>query len=185
MIDIILESFLEGARQGGCETEAVNLSSYQFQSCIGCERCRETNRCKGLQDDMQLIYPKLLESHGLVLVSPTHNYNVTAWMKAFIDRLYCFYGYTDERTRGWWSTLADQGRKAVLCAIGEQPDPEEGIGLTLTAMKAPIEALGYEVVAELPIIGVFDKGMIRDNPDNCEKARKMGYELAHTMDTNQ
>ena len=179
--DILLQSFLEGARRGGCDTEVINLTDYQFQSCIGCERCRKNNRCEGLQDGMQLIYPKILESKGLVLVSPTHNYNVTAWMKAFIDRLYCFYGYTDTRPRNWWSTLADQGRRAVLCAIGEQPDPEEGIGLTMIAMKSPIEALGYDVIGELPIIGVFDKGMVRDNPDNLIKAEQLGYELAQSL----
>jgi len=179
--DILLKSFLDGVRRGGSDTEAINLSDYQFQSCIGCERCRKNNRCEGLQDGMQLIYPKLLESQGLVLVSPTHNYNVTAWMKAFIDRLYCFYGYTEERPRNWWSTLADQGRKAVLGVIGEQADPEEAIGMTMTAMKLPIEALGYEVIGELPVTGVFDKGMIRNNPDNSERAEQLGYELSQAL----
>ncbi|GCA65007.1 hypothetical protein KIPB_015998, partial [Kipferlia bialata] len=31
------------------------------------------------------LYPKVIEAQGLVLVCPVHNYNITAWMKAFID----------------------------------------------------------------------------------------------------
>jgi len=179
--DFLLKYVLEGARRGGAAVEEIRLYEYQFQPCIGCEKCRKRNRCEGLQDGMQLLYPKILEARGIVLVSPTHNYNVTAWMKAFIDRLYCFYGYNDERPRGWWSILAGQGRKAVLGVIGEQADPDEAVGLTMTAMKLPIEALGYEVVGELPITGVFDKGMIRNNPDNRKKAEQLGYKLAQSL----
>jgi multimeric flavodoxin WrbA len=179
--DVLLKSFLGGASQAGVSGEHVRLSEYQFQSCIGCEKCRKTNRCEGLQDGMQILYPKILEAKGIILVSPTHNYNVTAWMKAFIDRLYCFYGYTNDRPRNWWSVLAGQGRKAVLGVIGEQADPQEAIGLTLTAMKLPIEALGYDVIGELPVVGVFDKGIIRNDQDCLEKARQMGYELAQSI----
>jgi multimeric flavodoxin WrbA len=179
--DILVKAFLSGASRGGADGELVRLADYQFQSCIGCEKCRKTNRCRGLQDGMQLLYPKILEARGMVLVSPTHNYNVTAWMKAFIDRLYCFYGYTDDRPRGWWSVLADQGRKAALGVIGEQADPEEAIGLTMTAMKLPIEALGYEVIGEVLVVGVFDKGGIRNDPDRLEKAQQLGYELAQSI----
>ena len=179
--DTLLQYVLDGARRGGAAVEQIRLFDYQFQACIGCEKCRESNRCEGLQDDMQLLYPKVLEARGIVLISPTHNYNVTAWMKAFIDRLYCFYGYNDERPRGWWSTLADQGRKAVLGVIGEQADPDEAIGLTMTAMRLPIKALGYEVIGELPISGAFDKGIIRNNPENRKNAEQLGYTLAQRL----
>lgn len=94
---------------------------------------------------MSLIYPGILESQGLILVSPTHNYNVTAWMKAIIDRLYCFYNFDDKRPRGWSSRLAGQGRKAVLAAICEQKNKDD-MGFTLDAMRLPLEALGYEII---------------------------------------
>jgi multimeric flavodoxin WrbA len=179
--DVLLKNILRGANQAGVSSEQIRLCEYQFQSCIGCEKCRKTNQCEGLQDGMQLLYPKILEAKGMVLVSPTHNYNVTAWMKAFIDRLYCFYGYTDERPRNWWSILADQGRKAVLGVIGEQADPEEAVGLTLKAMKLPLEALGYEVIGELQVVGVFDKGIIRNNRNYLIKAEKLGNDLARRV----
>ena len=54
---------------------------------------RETNECLAFQDGMQLLYPKIRGSRGLVLVTPVHNYNLTAWMKAFIDRTYCLYSF--------------------------------------------------------------------------------------------
>ena len=42
----------------------------------------------------------LLEARGLILVSPTHNSNVAAWVKNFVDRLYCLYIFDDSRPSG-------------------------------------------------------------------------------------
>jgi multimeric flavodoxin WrbA len=181
--DILLRRMLEAAGKEGIMTEAVFLRDYQYQPCIGCEKCRKDDLCTGLNDGMQLIYPKVIESRGLIMVSPTHNYNVTAWIKAFIDRLYCFYTYTNDHPRGWSSKLAGQGRKAVLGVIGEQTDPDEAIGLTLQAMKLPLEALGYEIVDELPVIGLFQKGKINEEPATLQKAGEIGVKLARTLKT--
>jgi multimeric flavodoxin WrbA len=68
--DILLQRLLKGARDEGAATEEVLLRDYQFQPCIGCERCRKDKRCTGLQDGMQLIYPKILEAGGMVVISP-------------------------------------------------------------------------------------------------------------------
>ena len=175
--DILLKQALKGAKNVGVAVEEVQLRDYQYQSCIGCEKCRKGKQCTGLQDGMQLIYPKIIEARGLILVSPTHNYNVTAWMKAFIDRLYCFFDFTDDRPRGWSSRLANEGRKAVIAAVGEQPDQKEAIGLTLEAMRLPVSALGYEIVDELPVIGIFDKGMIKEKLQVLRSAEELGSRL--------
>ena len=179
--DILLKHLLKGARNAGASIEEVHLRDYQFQPCIGCERCRKDKQCTGLQDGMQLIYPKIRESRGLILISPAHNYNITAWMKAFIDRLYCLYNFTNDRPRRWSSQLGEQGRKAVIAAVGEQASREEGMGLTLEAMRLPIEALGYEVVGELPVFGIFDKGLVKENPQILRDAEAQGSNLALSL----
>ena len=179
--DILLKHILSGAMNAGAATDGVHLRDYQFQSCIGCEKCRKAKQCLGLQDGMQLIYPKIIESKGLVLISPTHNYNVTALMKAFIDRLYCFYNFSDDRPGSWSSRLAGQGRKAVIASIGEQANGEEGTGFTLDAMRLPIEALGYKVIGELPVLGIFDKGGINKQQHLLEKAEQLGSQLARRL----
>jgi len=176
--DILLKQIIKGSKNKGIAAEEVQLRDYQYQSCIGCEKCRKGNQCKGLQDGMQLIYPKIIEARGLILVSPTHNYNVTAWMKAFIDRLYCFYNYTNDRPRRWSSQLAGERRKAIIASVGEQASREEAIGLTLEAMRLPINALGYEIVDELPVIGIFDKGKVNERLPILQNAEELGNSLA-------
>lgn len=178
--DILLREILAGAAEAGATTEAVQLRDLHFQSCIGCEQCHPDNICK-VKDDMQQLYPKISTARGLVIVSPTHNYNITALVKAFIDRMYCYFGFTDDRPRGWWSTLADQGRRAALVVIGEQPDADEAIGLSMTALRLPIASYGYEIAGEIPVIGIFDKGGVCEYPDVLSDTRNLGFEMAKTL----
>ncbi|HPJ94524.1 MAG TPA: flavodoxin family protein [Deltaproteobacteria bacterium] len=178
--DVLLDHIITGATLMNLETERILLRDCQFQPCIGCERCRKDRICTGLHDDMTPLYNKIVRASGLVLVSPVHNYNVTAWMKAFIDRLYCFYDFTDDRPRGWSSRLADQGRKAVVAAVCEQASRDD-LGFTLEAMRRPLEALGYEIVGELAVFGIFDQGKVRDNPEVLSQATRLGSELAEAL----
>ena len=92
--DILVRHFLKGVQDLNITAEEVQLRDYQIQSCIGCEKCRKDKICTGIQDEMTLLYPKIIEARGLILVSPVHNYNIAALMKSFIDRLYCFYNFS-------------------------------------------------------------------------------------------
>lgn len=180
--DLLLQQVLAGAAEQGAEIQTIQLRDLDFLGCIGCERCRKRGLCVGLKDDLTPLYPRLLEAQGLVLVSPTHNYNVTAWMKAFIDRLYCFYHFEDDRPRSWSSLLAGQGRKAVIVAICEQSEASD-MGFTLEAMRRPLEALGYEVTDELAVLGVFDGGAVAKKRAVMQRAKKLGGELARSLST--
>ncbi len=171
--DTLLGQILGAAQEGGARTEQVRLPDLQFQPCVGCELCRRNGRCTRFDDDMTELYPKIVEAKGLVLVCPVHNYNVTAWIKAFIDRLYCFYNFNDNRPSGWSSKLAGQGRKAVIAAVCEQEDKKD-MGFTLEAMRMPLEALGFEVIEELPVLRIFEAGRVSEHPEVIAEARRLG-----------
>ncbi|WP_027183436.1 flavodoxin family protein [Desulfovibrio inopinatus] len=177
----LLRAILEGVTmEDNTSTHCVHLRDYRYEPCIGCEKCRKDKICTRFHDGMTLLYPELLNSRGLVLISPVHNYNITAWMKAFIDRLYCFYEFKDTRPRQWSSNLAEQGRKAVIVAIAEQENKKD-MGFALDAMHMPLEALGYEIITEIPVLKIFDRGGIQSHPDILEKAKQSGAQLAHTL----
>lgn len=175
--DILLKTIMSGVRQERLPSAYYNLTDIHFQGCIGCEKCRKTKICTGLMDGLSIFYPKLVSAKGLVLVSPTHNYNVTSWMKAFIDRLYCFYDFENNRPRSWSSNLANQNRKAVVAAICEQESADD-MGFTMDAMKKPLEALGYEVVGELSVFKIFDKSNVKKDKDAIDQAYEYGRKLA-------
>jgi hypothetical protein len=55
------------------------------------------------------------------------------------------------------------------------------MGFALEAMRLPLEALGYEIVAELPVLRLFDRGVIRDHQELLEQARQAGRKLAEAL----
>jgi len=52
------------------------------------------------------------------------------------------------------------------------------MGFTLDAMRLPLEALGYEVIDELPVFGVFARGKIKEKKRTLIKASELGKRLA-------
>ena len=178
--DVLLQYIIKGVTEAKMDAVSLHLRDFHYQGCIGCEMCRKDKICTRLKDGMSLIYPEIIESQGLVLVCPTHNYNVTAWMKAFIDRLYCFYDFDNNRPRGWSSRLAGQGRKAVLAAICEQENIED-MGFTLDAMRLPLKALGFDIIGELPVFRIFDKAKVKQEKLILDKAIKLGSDLAKSI----
>ncbi|HDR15060.1 MAG TPA: flavodoxin family protein [Desulfobacteraceae bacterium] len=162
------------------DTEVIQLRDIRYQGCIGCEKCRKDGICTGLTDGMSLVYPYILEARGLVLVSPAHNYNITSWMKAFIDRLYCFFNFDDNRPRSWHSRLAGQNRKAVLGAVCEQKNTGD-MGFTLDAMRYPLQALGYEIFGEIPVYGIFDRGKIKEKDEVLADAENLGFDFGKLL----
>ena len=178
--DIVMKHILSGAKGSGVAVEDVHLRDYQFQPCIGCEKCRKDKICTGLNDGMNLLYPKIIQARGLVLLSPTHNYNVTAWMKAFIDRLYCLYEFDNNRPRGWSSRLAGQGRRAVIVAVCEQQDKKD-MGVTIEAMRLPLQVLGYEVFEEFPVFKIFDRGGVKKEIEVLTRVSELGRRFARSI----
>ena len=176
----LLAEVLHGVSDAGGETSAVSLSGYTIEGCLGCERCRRDLTCTRFNDGMTLLYPRIMDADALVLGSPVYHYNVTSQMKAFIDRLYAFYDFTDDRPRGYSSRLADRERKAMVFAVGEQADPAD-LGVALEALSLPLRPLGYEVVAELPVLSCFEPGIVGKKKEVLEQGYRCGRELASAL----
>ncbi len=179
--DTILRQVLKGVHSLDVAGEGITLGELSFSGCIGCEACRADKICTTLHDSMSELYPQIITCQGLVLVCPVHNYNITAWMKAFIDRLYCFYEFDNTtRPRKWSSRLAGQRRKVTICVICEQASQED-MGLAIPALQLPMEALGYEVVEVLPVFKIFEKGAVKKHKEIMDKAYQLGVRLAESL----
>jgi multimeric flavodoxin WrbA len=84
---ILLEQALQGARQEGAETELYSIAGKTIEPCNACGGCRKTAECT-IKDDMQELYPKLLEADGIIFGAPVYFYSINAQAKAIIDRTY-------------------------------------------------------------------------------------------------
>jgi len=166
----VLAEILAGAEHAGASTEEVQLSSFSIEGCIGCERCRKDKTCTQFFDGMHLLYPKIEAADGLIIGSPAYNYNVTPWMKAFIDRLYPFFNFTEPRPGPYTARLAGKGRQALVFAVCEQLDPKEA-GYTLPSMRDAIRVLGYQIQAEMTFPGHF----YLHSAQKCDETKKRAF----------
>ena len=178
--DILMERILAGGTASGLKGEAVYLRRLNYRPCIACEKCREAKKCVGLDDDMQTLYPKIEAAKGLILVSPTHFYTVSAMMKAFIDRLYCYFDFDEPRPGPWKSRLAKMRKSAVIGAVCEQNDPRD-MGCTLEVMQQSLDALGFRLAGQMAVLATFDKGKVAGNRSALEDADKLGRRLAKAL----
>jgi multimeric flavodoxin WrbA len=86
--EILLQEFLSGARSAGAETETVYLQEKKIHPCVGCFTCWvKTPGVCIFKDDMPELLEKVRGCDILVYAFPLYNYNMTAIMKAFQERL--------------------------------------------------------------------------------------------------
>lgn len=173
---VLVQKALEAARRNGAKTEIVFLSDYRIADCAGCEGCRRNYRCV-VADDMQKIYPLLWQADGLILGSPTYFYNISAPVKALLDRCYCFEAFDDNDRSVWMGVHEALGLKyAAVIAVCEQ-NTEEDMGFTEAAMTLPLEALGYRVIDKVKVLRVFEAGRVVDEKEFVQAAAKAGEKL--------
>lgn len=72
----------------GIETELVQLSAKRIHGCIACYKCFENGnqRCAVKKDAANEYIEKMIKADGIILGSPSYFQDVTAEMKALIDR---------------------------------------------------------------------------------------------------
>jgi multimeric flavodoxin WrbA len=70
------------------ETEMIQLSGQKIKGCIACYKCFENKdqRCSVKNDIVNDCIEKMLQADGIILASPTYFADVSAELKALIDR---------------------------------------------------------------------------------------------------
>lgn len=87
--EIMVQAVLDSAKEAGAEIELVSMAGKTIRPCDACHSCVESGECK-IKDDMQEIYPKLLEADGIVFGTPVYFWTLSAQAKTVIDRTYAF-----------------------------------------------------------------------------------------------
>ena len=177
---ILLQEALKAAQKEGAETELIFLGDYTIKDCLGCEGCNETYRCV-INDDMQKYIPSFLDADGIILGSPTYFYNISADMKAFIDRCYCFEVFAEDDRSCWLSiNEALGGKYAAVIAVCEQQN-EKDMGFTPEAMSLALQALGYRVIDQVKVFNLFKAGEALNDSNALQCSRRAGEKLVKTI----
>jgi multimeric flavodoxin WrbA len=84
----LLNLVTDELRNEGIETEIVELAGKPVQGCIACYKCfeKKNKRCNVDKDELNTYIEKMLNADGILLGSPTYFADVSATMKALIER---------------------------------------------------------------------------------------------------
>jgi multimeric flavodoxin WrbA len=85
---ILVNTVFKELKKAGIKTELVQLAGKKIRGCIACMKCFENQnkRCALKGDVINDCIEKMLEADGIILASPTYFTDVSAEMKALIDR---------------------------------------------------------------------------------------------------
>ncbi len=169
--DLLLEEALKGAQSQQAEVEKLVVDKMKITPCREYYGCLKDGNCV-IRDDMDIIYPKLLEADGIIVASPIFFYGVTAQLKALIDRCQALWA-----RRYVLKTMPESGKKGAFIAVGATKGKQLFEGSILT-IKYFFQAFGVEYSDELLARGVDKKGEIKEHPDMLKEAFELGKRLA-------
>ncbi|MFA5864655.1 MAG: flavodoxin family protein [Phycisphaerae bacterium] len=85
---ILVKTIFAELEKEGIDTEMVQLAGKKIRGCRACYKCaaKKDGRCAVKNDIVNSCIKKMAEADGIILASPTYFSDVTAEMKALIDR---------------------------------------------------------------------------------------------------
>jgi multimeric flavodoxin WrbA len=170
---VLVDAALAELERRGAAVRKVLLAEHTVGPCAGHEQCGRFTHCPqrdAAKDILDLVYA----ADGLLLASPVYYENVTAQMKAFMDRNVFRYSHDE------WLPARAVGLLAVTA--------ETGLDDALDAMRRYV---ALSTVSEVPTFtcGVFadglgpdGQGVVAQQPDALAAARSLAVDLAASLD---
>jgi multimeric flavodoxin WrbA len=161
----------EGACEAGTDVESINLHGMNIQPCRGCFLCYKSDKGCVIDDDMQVLFPKIRQADALVLASPIYWYNICGLLKLFLDRFIAF--STD---RGGYELRGK--RIGVALSYGAGDIISSGANNAINALESMFRYIGSDLVEIVHGSG-NNPGDIAHNKILMDQAFRLGKNLAN------
>jgi multimeric flavodoxin WrbA len=166
---VLAEEVKKGAQDQSAEVEIISLQNLEIQPCDGCDGCQNGQGGCVIDDDMQEIYPILIEADAIVIGTPVYWYNMTAQMKACIDRWYALESENDCELKG--------KRLSLLMPYGDVDLYSSGGITVIYSLEGCCRYTGMEFNG-IVHGSAMDIGDAAANPSLMQKAYELGKGLA-------
>jgi len=163
----LVDCALDEANRLVIETEKIVLGEHDVRPCLGHDYCASLDSCLQ-KDDAAWILNKFRNADGVILATPVYYYNISAQMKAFIDRNYFIYKHEQEYL----------ARAVGLIVVAEQI----GIDDTLHTLRQFADEFSLAGDRVFVASGYATKlGDIKSNPSLVEAAADVGRQMAESL----
>jgi arsenate reductase (thioredoxin) len=171
--DLLLGAFMKALEDRGARTRVLQVTRQHIEPCKELTVCEKKGLCP-IKDDMDReVYALLRRADIVVIASPVFFYNVSAQLKALIDRCQAFWA------RKYLLKLRDPGhlvRRGFLLAVGASSGKQLFDGFHLTA-KYFYDAIDAQYSGSLTFRGVEGRGEIMNHPDMATDVERAATEL--------
>lgn len=173
---VMARALCAAATEAGAEVETFALNKLNYRGCQGCLACKGKLDACALEDDLSPVLRAVAACDVLVLATPVYFGEVTAQLKAFIDRTYSYltpdYAFNKEQR-----TRLDKGK--TLCFVIAQGHPREDLFTDIFPRYAYFfNWLGFTESRLLRACKVYHLGDANARQGLLDQARSLGRELA-------
>lgn len=170
----IAKRFCITAQKLGAEVKTFTLNDLHFRGCQGCMACKtKLDRC-ALEDDLTEVLEAVHETDILILASPVYYWDISAQMKAFIDRTFSFF-VPDFMTNPQKSRLAP-GKKLVFILSQGNSDKNSFTDI-FPKFDSFFRAYGFNDTRLIRAFGVAAPGEVENHKEVMDLAEKTAAEI--------
>ncbi|MBW2091253.1 MAG: flavodoxin family protein [Deltaproteobacteria bacterium] len=166
---VLAEHLAQGAESAGAKVETIYLNGMKISPCQSCYTCQkpDTKGC-AINDDMQHIFPKLIQSEAWVIASPVYWFTMTAQTKLFMDRCFALPAYGKNPFAG---------KRIAIAMAYEGSDPfNSGAVNAFRTFQDIFNYVGAKIVG-MVYGSAFKAGEIKSNQALLEQAERLGHRL--------
>lgn len=179
---ILAEAVLEGAAAAGHRTELIHLPDHVTGMLRNCRECRRADGNCSIDDGFrELFFDKFLPADAVVLATPIWWYGMSAHLKNFLDRWFCYFAASYPGTADVHRQIYRKRLALVLSA--EENNLPARLGV-LTSIQELSRYLHWTMTGVVTGIG-NTTGEAKDDPLNpLSEARALGRRLFDVVETD-
>jgi len=166
---ILAGEIAKGAEAAGAEVETLLINKMDIKPCQSCWACQKKDS-KGcaIDDDMQAVFPKLIEADAWVIASPVYWFNMSTQTKLWLDRCFALAAYGENPFR----------KKIAIAMVYGDTDPfTSGCINAIRTFQDCFKYVGAKI--EGIVYGsALNVGDISADTELLQAAEKLGRKLA-------
>ena len=165
----LAEQIAKGAESVGAVAERIYLHDKNISPCQACYACQrpDSSGC-AIDDEMQPIYKKLIDTDCWIIASPVYWFTMSAQTKLFMDRCFALQAYKKDAFAG--------KRIAIAMSYGDTDAFNSGCVNALRTFQDAFKYAGANLVGM--VYGSAEKpGEIKSNQSLMDQAEALGKKL--------
>lgn len=179
---LLAEAVIEGAAEAGHRTKLVHLADHVQGMLRNCRECRRPDGSCSIEDGYgELFLRDFLQADAVVLATPVWWYGMSAHLKNFLDRMFCYYALSypghAEVHRGM------MGKRLALVLSAEESNLAARLGIVHQVQEI-CRYLHYSFVGVVTGIGNSTGEVVKDPSEPLRHARDLGRRLFDVRETD-